>query len=37
MAAQSSGRDCYLAASVLNLRGSDGPDNELVKQTRAAL
>jgi hypothetical protein len=30
-------RDRYLAASVFNLRGSGGPDNELVKRTRAAL
>jgi hypothetical protein len=27
----------YLAASVFNLRGSGGPDNSLVKRTRAAL
>jgi len=27
----------YLAASVFNLRGSGGPDNELVRRTRAAL
>jgi hypothetical protein len=30
-------RDRYLAASVFNLRGSGGPDNELVRRTRAAL
>ena len=30
-------RDRYLAASVFSLRGSGGPDNELVKRTRAAL
>ena len=30
-------RDRYLAASVFNLRGSGGPDNELVKRTRAVL
>jgi hypothetical protein len=30
-------RDRYLAASVFNLRGSTGPDNDLVKRTRAAL
>jgi hypothetical protein len=30
-------RDRYLASSVFNLRGSGGPDNELVKRTRAAL
>jgi hypothetical protein len=30
-------RGRYLAASVFNLRGSDDPDNELVKRTRAAL
>jgi len=30
-------RNRYLAASVFNLRGSGGPDNELVKRTRAAL
>jgi hypothetical protein len=30
-------RDRYLAASVFNLRGSGGPDNKLVKRTRAAL
>jgi hypothetical protein len=30
-------RDRYLAASVFNLRGSGGPDNELVKRTRTAL
>ncbi len=30
-------RDRYLAASVFNLRGSGGPDNELVKRTRVAL
>ena len=30
-------RDRYLAASAFNLRGSGGPDNELVKRTRAAL
>ncbi len=30
-------RDRYLAASVFNLRGSGGQDNELVKRTRAAL
>lgn len=30
-------RDRFLAASVFNLRGSGGPDNELVKRTRAAL
>jgi hypothetical protein len=30
-------RDRYLASSVFNLRGSSGPDNELVKRTRAAL
>jgi hypothetical protein len=30
-------RDRYLAASVFNLRGSGGPDNELVNRTRAAL
>jgi hypothetical protein len=30
-------RDPYLAASVFNLRGSGGPDNELVKRTRTAL
>lgn len=30
-------RDRFLAASVFNLRGSGGPDNELVKHTRAAL
>lgn len=29
-------RDRYLAASVYNLRGSAGPDNDLVKRTRAA-
>ena len=29
-------RDRYLAASAFNLRGSGGPDNELVKRTRAA-
>ncbi len=30
-------RDRYFAASVFNLRGSGGPDNDLVKRTRAAL
>jgi len=30
-------RDRYLAASIFNLRGSGGPDNELVRRTRAAL
>jgi hypothetical protein len=30
-------RDRYLAASVFNLRGSGGPDNELVRRTRVAL
>jgi hypothetical protein len=30
-------RDRYLAASVFSLRGSGGPDNELVQRTRAAL
>ncbi len=30
-------RDRYLAASVFNLRGSGGPDNDLVGRTRAAL
>jgi hypothetical protein len=30
-------RDRYLASSVFNLRGSGGPDNELVRRTRAAL
>ena len=30
-------RDRYLAASAFNLRGSGGPDNQLVKRTRAAL
>ncbi len=30
-------RDRYLAASVFNLRGSGGQDNDLVKRTRAAL
>src|SRR5262245_2523533 len=30
-------RNRYLAASVFNLRGSGGADNELVKRTRAAL
>src|SRR5262249_43280629 len=30
-------RDRYLAASAFNLRGSGGPDNVLVKRTRAAL
>jgi hypothetical protein len=30
-------RDRYLAASVFNLRGSGGPDNGLVRRTRAAL
>lgn len=30
-------RDRFLAASVFNLRGSGGPDNELVRRTRAAL
>jgi hypothetical protein len=30
-------RDHYLAASVFNLRGTGGPDNELVKRTQAAL
>ena len=30
------GRDRYLAASVFNLRGSAGPDNNLVRRTRAA-
>src|SRR6185369_16951876 len=30
-------RDRYLAASVFNLRGSGGADNDLVKRTRAAL
>ena len=30
-------RDRYLAASVFNLCGSIGPDNDLVKRTRAAL
>jgi hypothetical protein len=30
-------RDRFLASSVFNLRGSGGPDNELVKRTRAAL
>ena len=30
-------RNRYLAASVFNLRGSGGPDNELVKRTLAAL
>jgi len=30
-------RERYLAASVFNLKGSDAPDNELVKRTRAAL
>lgn len=30
-------RDRYLAASVFNLRGSSGPDNQLVARTRAAL
>jgi hypothetical protein len=29
-------RDRYLAASVFNLRGSAGPDNNLVRRTRAA-
>ncbi len=31
------GRDRYLAASTFNLCGSGGPDNDLVKRTRAAL
>jgi hypothetical protein len=30
-------RDRYLATSVFNLRGSIGPDNQLVKRTRGAL
>jgi hypothetical protein len=30
-------RDRYLASSMFYLRGSSGPDNELVKRTRAAL
>jgi hypothetical protein len=30
-------RDRFLAASVFNLRGSGGPDNELVRRVRAAL
>ena len=30
-------RERYLAASVFNLRGSGGPDNDLVKRTRGAL
>jgi hypothetical protein len=30
-------RERYLAASVFNLKGTDAPDNELVKRTRAAL
>jgi hypothetical protein len=30
-------RERYLAASVFNLKGSDAPENELVKRTRAAL
>ncbi len=30
-------RDRYLAASMFNLRGSAGPDNDLVKRTRVAL
>jgi hypothetical protein len=30
-------RNRYLAASVFNLRGSGGSDNELVKRTRVAL
>jgi len=30
-------RDRYLAASMFNLRGSAGPDNNLVQRTRAAL
>jgi hypothetical protein len=30
-------RERYLAASVFQLRGSGGPDNELVKRTRGAL
>jgi hypothetical protein len=30
-------RERYLAASVYNLKGSEAPDNELVKRTRAAL
>jgi hypothetical protein len=30
-------RDRYLAASAFNLRGSGGPDNQLVNRTRAAL
>jgi hypothetical protein len=30
-------RDRFLAASVFNLRGSDTPDNDLVKRTRGAL
>jgi hypothetical protein len=30
-------RDRYLATSVFNLRGSVGPDNQLVKRTRGAL
>jgi hypothetical protein len=30
-------RERYLAASVFNLKGTEAPDNELVKRTRAAL
>lgn len=30
-------RDRYLAAGAFNLRGSGGPDNDLVRRTRAAL
>jgi hypothetical protein len=29
--------DRYMAASAFNLCGSGGPDNELVRRTRAAL
>lgn len=30
-------RERFLASSVFSLRGSGGPDNDLVKRTRAAL
>ena len=33
----SPGRDRYLASSVFHLRGSGGPDNDLVERTRQAL
>ena len=36
-AMESPWRERYLAASVFNLKGSEAPENELVKRTRAAL